>query len=134
MRELLEKIRPIKETTDFFKAFTAKSPDGEPRGRLLMSNTVRSTKEKLKPVMVALNDAFRAMYDKKKEKDIRRHDWIPLPLFSKSSRRKKASGTDKTETSRRKRTKNNRENANIEVIHDTATQSRHAIILKKICV
>ena len=128
MRKLLEEIITIQETNVFFKAFTAKSPDGQPRGRLLMSNALRSTKEKLKPVMVALNDAFRAMYDKKKEKDTRRHDWIPLPLISKSSRQKKATSTDKTETSRRKRTKHNRKNANVEVIHDTATQSRHAII------
>ena len=128
MRKLLEEIMTIQETTVFFKAFTAKSPDGQPRGRLLMSNALRSTKEKLKPVMVALNDAFRAMYDKKTETDIWRYDWMPLPLISKSSRQKKATSTDKTETSRRKRTKNNRENANIEVIHDTATQSRPAII------
>ena len=121
MRNLLRKIITMPQTAVFFKAFTAKSPDGQPRGRLLISNALRSTKEKLKPVMVALNDAFRAMCDKKKEKDTRRHDWIPLPLISKSSRQKKASGTDKTEVSRRKRTKSNRENANIEVIHGTTT-------------
>ena len=128
MRKLLEKIITIQETNVFFKAFTAKSPDGQPRGRLLMSNALRSTKEKLKPVMVALNDAFRAMYDKKKETDIWRYDWIPLPLISKSSRQRKASSTDKTKMSRHKKSKSTRENANIEVIHDTATQSRHAII------
>ena len=51
MRNLLSKIITIPQTAAFFKAFTAKTPDGQPLGRLLMSNKVRTTKEQLKPVM-----------------------------------------------------------------------------------
>ena len=61
MRKLLGKIIKIPETAAFFKVFTAQTPDGQPRGRLLMSNRVRMTKERLKPVMVALNAACDVM-------------------------------------------------------------------------
>ena len=125
MRKLLRKIITIPETAAFFEAFTAKSPNGQPRGCLLMSNALRTTKEKLKPMMVALNAAFRAMYRGTDTGDVWPCDWAPL--ISKSLGQKKTSSMNKREL-RHKRSKKNREKANVEVIHDTATQSRHAII------
>ena len=126
MRKLLMKIITLPETADFFKAFTAKTPDGHPRGRLLMSNAVRTTKEKLKPVMLALNAAFRAMYEIEGT-HVWQCDWIPLPVTSKKETHQQKY-INRKQMSRHKKSKSTRENANIEVIHDTTTESTHAII------
>ena len=124
-RNLLTEIKTIPETTAFFKAFTAKTPDGHPRGHLLMSNAVRMTKERLKPLMVALNAAFRAMYEIEGT-HVWQCDWIPLPVTSKKETHQQKYINGK-QMSRHKKSKSTRENANVEVIHDTTPEPRHAI-------
>jgi hypothetical protein len=41
MRNLLRKIVMMPHTAAFFEAFTAPTPDGQPRGQLLIDNKVR---------------------------------------------------------------------------------------------